>query len=283
MHIKLLILFIVLLGRMGCSTENKVKVKQHERVSTTDLRKSFDEYELTSGVKTIHVFVALCDNLNQGIVPVPKAIGNGQDPENNLYWGCGYGVKTYFKNSSEWTLLREMKDFTPVVLRRAIFKHKSTNTYLVADAFDGAYIKTCTREFLESCAGKNLNFWNHDSETILGTNGNANLLAYVGHDGLMEFSLDGDFAKVDKRERDCMILACASKDYFAPYIKNTEADPLLWTSNLMAPEAYTLHDAIEGYINGENGEAIRTRAAKAYHKYQKCGMKGARNLLVTGF
>jgi hypothetical protein len=26
------------------------------------------------------VIVALCDNLHQGIVPVPKAIGNGQDP-----------------------------------------------------------------------------------------------------------------------------------------------------------------------------------------------------------
>jgi len=28
-------------------------------------------------VKTIHVFVALCDNVNQGIVPVSKSLGNG--------------------------------------------------------------------------------------------------------------------------------------------------------------------------------------------------------------
>lgn len=32
--------------------------------------------------KTIHVYVALCDNVYQGIVPVPKAIGNGDDPRN---------------------------------------------------------------------------------------------------------------------------------------------------------------------------------------------------------
>ena len=35
--------------------------------------------------KTIHVFVALCDNENQGIVKVPAVIGNGQDARNNLY------------------------------------------------------------------------------------------------------------------------------------------------------------------------------------------------------
>ncbi|WP_176700834.1 hypothetical protein [Gilliamella sp. Fer4-1] len=37
--------------------------------------------------KVIHVLVALCDNKYQKIVPVPKAIGNGQDPKSNLYWG----------------------------------------------------------------------------------------------------------------------------------------------------------------------------------------------------
>ena len=42
----------------------------------------------------VHVTVALCDNEHQGIVPVPRAIGNGKDPRNNLYWGADYGVKT---------------------------------------------------------------------------------------------------------------------------------------------------------------------------------------------
>src|SRR5688572_22804615 len=30
--------------------------------------------------QVIHIFVALCDNKYQGIVPVPAKIGNGQDP-----------------------------------------------------------------------------------------------------------------------------------------------------------------------------------------------------------
>ncbi|MDR2238683.1 MAG: hypothetical protein LBE92_21425 [Chryseobacterium sp.] len=59
--------------------------------------KNFDEK-----TKTIHVLVALCDNKYQGIVPVPEKIGNGQDPDQNLYWGAAYGVRTYFKKSKEW-------------------------------------------------------------------------------------------------------------------------------------------------------------------------------------
>ena len=47
-------------------------------------------------LRTVHVFVALADNEHQGIVPVPAKLGNGEDPEHNLYWGSAYGVKTFF-------------------------------------------------------------------------------------------------------------------------------------------------------------------------------------------
>jgi len=82
--------------------------------------------EIDKEAKTIHIFVALCDNKNQGIVKVPEKIGNGQDPENNLYWGCAYGIKTYFKRSKEWKLLKTEKSDS-VVLERVIFKHKTKN------------------------------------------------------------------------------------------------------------------------------------------------------------
>ncbi len=51
----------------------------------------------------VHVVTALCDNKYQGIVRVPKQLGNGQDPANNLYWGALYGVRTFFKRSREWS------------------------------------------------------------------------------------------------------------------------------------------------------------------------------------
>jgi hypothetical protein len=40
------------------------------------------------------IIVALCDNEHQGIVPVPEALGRGDDPATNLYWGAMYGLRT---------------------------------------------------------------------------------------------------------------------------------------------------------------------------------------------
>ncbi len=233
-------------------------------------------------IKTIHVFVALCDNANQGIVPVPKKLGNGQDSKNNLYWGAMYGVKSYFKRSKEWTLVSSESNPEKHILERILLKHQSSNTYLLADAYDGKYIKQATIHFLEANAGNNGIMVKHGDDK-LDFGGNANLLAYVGHDGLMEFDVEGDFDQSNTNKRDAIMLACISKDYFKPYLQKTQSNPLVWTTGLMAPEAYTLKAAIDGWILNETDLQIRGRAAKAYHKYQKCGVRGARNLLVTGY
>lgn len=74
--------------------------------------------------KVIHVFVALCDNLHQGIEPVPKGIGNGRDPATNLYWGCDYGVKAFFKNKTSWKLVSVVKNPARHVLDGAYLKSK---------------------------------------------------------------------------------------------------------------------------------------------------------------
>lgn len=97
--------------------------------------------------RTIHVFVALCDNANQGIVPVPKTLGNGQNPKTNLYWGALYGVKTHFKRSKDWTFIKTLKSSNPKILERVLFKHVSSNTYLLADAYDGRFIKQTITHF----------------------------------------------------------------------------------------------------------------------------------------
>jgi len=51
----------------------------------------------------------------------------------------------------------------------------------------------------------------------------------------------------------------------------------------MAPEAYTLQAALDGWIRNETGEEINERAAQIYQKYQKCVINGARKLFTTGF
>ena len=111
-------------------------------------------------VKSIHVLVALCDNVNQGIIPVPAKLGNGDKPDDNLYWGALYGVRTYF----------------------------------------------------------------------------------------------------------------------LPQLNKLGCRPILLTTGLMAPEAYTLEAALSGWLAHESPKQIRDRAARAYHAFQKCGLTAAQRL-----
>lgn len=236
---------------------------------------------LNAETKIIHVFVALCDNDSQGIVPVPKKIGNGNDPDNNLYWGCGYGVRTFFKNSAEWKLISKRKAVSPIILERCIFKHITQDAYLVADAYKGDKIKKCNEDFFRSASGNSTDTLMVKDKTIdLNL---AQLVSYVGHDGLMDFTIDEYPQQKNKAQKEVIILACTSKIYYREGLKAAGAYPLLWTTNLMCPEAYTLKAAIDGWLLKESNQQIHQRAAEAYHQYLKCGINGAKKLLTTGW
>lgn len=239
-----------------------------------------------SNLRTVHVFVALADNQSQGIVPVAAKLGNGEDPERNLYWGSAYGVKTFFTRSADWERIACGDKPKAEILERCIFKYRAANVYLVADAYRGREIRQAILDFLASAAGDDLEMVSVPAVTgtlRLPIRGGANLLAYIGHDGLMDFQLQQFPRKKNEGYRDAVVLACASKQFFAEPVRASGAYPLLWTTGLMAPEAYTLKSALEGWIAGENHEQIRDRAAGAYDKYQKCGIRAAHRLLVTGW
>lgn len=237
-----------------------------------------------SSPRIVHVFVALADNQHQGIVPVPPALGNGQDPQRNLYWGAAYGVKTHFKGSKDWELVWSGRGAKDAILERCVFKSRMNDVYLVADAYEGSQIKLAVTDFLSSASGiakEKATFKIHSEEVSIAIAGDADLVIYVGHDAFMDFQIPPIAGIKADKPRQTIILACASKSFFAPYIRQTGAEPLLWTTGLMAPEAYTLKAALDGWIVHEDGEAIRRRAAEAYDKYQRCGTRAALKLFAT--
>ena len=283
MQYRILISFLLTVILNSCSGNSPGSVKD---TTLKPLDSASFEKKITSkknaGIKTIHVFVALCDNKYQGIVPVGEKIGNGQNAATNLYWGAAYGIKTFFNKSKEWTLVESKKDPAEHILERLLFKHKTKNIYLLADAYDGQFIRQTTIDFLLACSGKGITTMkNGNTEIPFG--GAADILAYIGHDGLMDFSLPDEFEKENDEDRKAIILACISKKYFSSHIKNTGAQPLLWTTGLMAPEAYILHDALNKWIETNDAAQTRNAAAAAYSKYQRCSMKAAQHLLVTGW
>ena len=201
--------------------------------------------------RTIEVFVALCDNETQGIVPVGKKIGDGNKPADNLYWGCDDGLWRYFNKSAKWKLLKTEKDVSKEVMVRLKYKHVDADLVLTASAYRGSAIKSCTKAFEASLA-----------------KGDAALVAYIGHNGLMDFSLVSPAAGSEKKPA-AVVLCCKSESYFKDRITRLGGRPILLTDQFMYPGSFLLHDAIEEWRKGKSLEAIRVAAGRAYARNQK--------------
>lgn len=231
----------------------------------------------------IHVFVPLCDNEHQGIVPVNKSLGNGLNLTTNLYWGAGFGIKSFYKFRTNWKLLQSHKNIDSNVLERVVFRKYYNNTpvYIVADAYRGDRMKACLVAYFNSLSGNYTNTITIDS-VVINVADKADLVVFNGHNGLMD-----EYVPITKNKsclaQDAVAIACVSRPYFEPYFKKYKVYPLVTTAHVLAPEAYALNGVIESWLQLKSGEACRFAAGDAYNNIQKCGQRGARNLFRTGF
>lgn len=242
--------------------------------------------------RTAHVVVALCDNQYQGIVKVPQALGNGQDPKHNLYWGAGYGIKTFFNKQKNWTLIEQRTDLASPVLERVVFQYGHQPVYLVADAYDGRFIKESMRDFFHYSAGLKSDVLKIKDTTIFA-GGRADMVVFVGHNGLMDWHLSSVIdesgllsAAAPLRElqvsRQAAVFACKSQQYFSSSLKKTGISPAMLTTQFMAPEAYVVEALIDGWRQNKSKQQIHQQVAQVYSQYQKL-KNPARKLFTTEY
>lgn len=207
--------------------------------------------------KSVRVFIALCDNKTQGIVPVGEKIGNGDKPDDNLYWGCSDGFGTHFKRSKSWKLTEAKSDVSKDILRRMKLTHVGGDLSITADAYRGSAIRSCLVAFeMATAAGR------HD------------LVAFIGHNGLMDFQLPEQKA-VKGAKCDAIVLCCLSDRYFRTRLERLGCRPVLTTTQLMYPGSFILHDALESWRKGGSLTVIRSAAGKAYARNQKISVRAA--------
>lgn len=236
--------------------------------------------------RVVHVFVALADNRHQGIVPVPAALGNGQDPKGNLYWGAMYGVRTWFARSPHWRRAAAAAPARGCVLDRVVFRGRGlpSDVYVVADAYDGSKMAQALADFFSAAAaGRRTEVPLDAGRRVLHAGGAADLICFVGHNGLMDARPAARPARSRRpRHRAAVVLACKSREYFLAPLRRAGCPPLITTTGLMAPEAYTLEAIVRSWAAGETPARTREAAAAAYAKYQKCGLGAARRLFAAG-
>ena len=216
----------------------------------------------------IQVFIALADNKTQGILPVPPAIGNGDDAAKNLYWGCSEALKPVLKSSGIWKLVRTETAPRPDVIERATFLHASGKWEVVADVYRGSAIRQCTLDFFTALSS------DEPRERLP-------LVAYLGHDGLMDFDLPAAATASRGPGREAIVLCCKSRDFFGPHLEKVGATPVLTTTQLMYPGGFILRAALDGWTAGETPQQIRMRAAAAYAKNQSISVKAAAGVFAA--
>jgi hypothetical protein len=237
----------------------------------------------------VQVIVCLADNRYQGIAPLSPELGNGQIPSTNLYWGAKYGVKTFLTDEAGWEVVDTPRVIRPGMLQSVVLKKwfprglfNGVDVYLVAEAWEGEAIKAATKRFLAIAAGDSVTTVavKKDDKTIrLPAGGAADIVAYVGHNGLMDFTLDSlPVQNADALPRSAIILANATKPYFQKYMAATGSHVLLWTTGVISPGAFTLDAAVESCVRGDNFREVLDNVAETYSKYEDCSIKAARSL-----
>lgn len=212
--------------------------------------------------RSIRVFVALCDNATQGILPVSARIGDGEKPDANLYWGCDDGLRSVFRRSKQWKAGNSELNPTPAILERVTFTHFSGDLTLIGEAYRGREMRQCLADF-EACLAA----------------GDAALVAYIGHNGYMDYTPEAVAARSPKPP-DAVVLCCLSQRYFTPRLEALGARPVLLTQQLMYPGAFLLHDAIEVWRKGGSRSEIRAAAGRSYGKNQGISTKAGSGIFA---
>lgn len=249
----------------------------------TEIKNRLSEKIASKEDLVVHLFVPLCDNEHQGIVPVNATLGDGFNPKSNLYWGAMYGIKSYFKRNAKWKMLSS-SNISDTILERVVFvweRSNASDVYVIADAYRGDKMKECLDDFYNALA--------ISKESTIDVNGknikigsNADLVGFNGHNGMMDVEIEYKKNK-NVPAKDAIVIACASHGFFTPNLQVSGGYPLLTTTNLLAPEAYVVEAVISAWAENKNGDEIVHAAGVAYNEYQKCGLNGAKRLFKTGW
>ncbi|MBQ3526140.1 MAG: hypothetical protein Q4A24_09795 [Akkermansia sp.] len=216
--------------------------------------------------KQVAVFVALCDNVHQGIAPVPPRIGNGEDAAHNLYWGCSDALPKVMRASRDWGRPQYYSDYAkqhPAVIDTVVCSRADATATVYAYAYRGDSIAACMRDFEAALAS-----------------GQYDLVAFIGHNGLMDVDLPE--LSPARGNTDAVVLCCMSDEYFSDRIRRLGGRPVLMTRQNMYPAGKVLTELLSVWLKTPaDTSALHAAAARAYAQNQGISFKAASGVFVS--
>lgn len=218
----------------------------------------------------VRVYVALCDNASQGIVPVKNpAICDGDVPERNIYWGTRGGLSG-FMGTAGFRLIESTQLETGPIAVRAVWRKRmfasallhgdgprSIDVELEGLAYRGREIRSAMLDFVRAV--------HSDDAAPAGT---PHIVAYVGHNYFLDTSDVRDFRDAARGAgaiaKGVVALSCLGDRSIRPYITRERADILVINTNLAYPGAWSLGGAIEALARRASARGVRDSAARAF-------------------
>lgn len=221
----------------------------------------------------VHLFVPLCDNDHQGIVPTTKNLGDGLNLRSNLYWATSGGTKGYFNKLADWKMVYNTFDADTNVLERIVYKrnYKTATVYLVADAYRGDRMEETINNYLASISNNRHESIQLKDSTLLKIAGHSDLIMFNGHNGAMDNIEIKQWINTSDKRTDIVMNACLTYDYLQPEFMEAGGYPLVRTNSLLYPGAYVLEQIIDDWVAGTEEKQLCLNAGRAYCLKHSCG------------
>lgn len=232
----------------------------------------------------VEVHVPLCDNT---IIRCgnPK-LGDGDNPETNLYWATTPGFGEWFaRRGGGWKrVLRQRaadtgdRDVLAVhVYRRrveapAAWRKRGVPAKveldIVVHGWRGKAIDRALAAYAADVSGSTARTLVLDDGSKLDAGGAAQIVAWVGHNRLMDLDTFA-WPTPGTATKGAIAIACHTAAYMEEPVPAATRVPLLMTRDFLFANAAPLEAAVLAFAAGGNYAAIRLDAATAYAKIQE--------------
>ena len=236
----------------------------------------------------VEVHVPLCDS---SIIPCGNArLGDGDNPETNLYWSTSPGFGRWFaRRGSGWTRVLEQtagetddKDVLAVhVYRRVVaapssWKKRGAPSKLEIDivihGWRGTAIDRALAAYAADVSGQGARTLTLGDGSKLDAGGAAQIVAWVGHNRLMDVDAY-TWPEAGSATKGTIAIACHTAAYMEDNVPAATRVPLLMTRDFLFANAAPLEAAVLAFARGGDYATIRVDAATAYAGVRKRTVK----------
>ncbi len=226
----------------------------------------------------VEVHVPLCQS---GITACGNAkLGDGDNPSTNLYWSTTPGFGSWFdRRRSGWK--RALKTTTETgdsdILELRVYRRtlptpaawrksgapKTIEVFLVLRAWRGTQIDRALAAYAADVSGQGTRTVTLADKTTIEAGGAARIVAFVGHNRLMDLETY-KWPAAGSETKGTIAIACHTASYMKRDVTAPTRVPLLMTNDFLFSNAAPLEASVLAFVHGGGYAAIRKDAATAY-------------------